>query len=93
MDKFLEEKQKFTSQVIADIGDKPIHFALTFVSAQEPTLDFKVHCSCILNENENNCSKFIQKMRKSYEKQLTKTNPALQKITPMAHRNTLTFDF
>ena len=59
MAEFVKEKQNFASNLIEVTGGKPIHYSLTLDSApQSSPLDFKVHCSCILNVDKNDCSKF-----------------------------------
>ena len=59
LEKFVTETRNFASDVIAVTKEKPIHYSFTLASEQgSPELVFKVHCTCILNVNKNDCSKF-----------------------------------
>ena len=56
---FSEQTREFAAEIIRVTGRKPIHYSLGFDSEQDLTeLDFTVDCSCILNINKNDCSKF-----------------------------------
>jgi hypothetical protein len=57
---FAKETQDFASDIVAITREKPMHYSLTFGTGNEcaKSLDFRVHCSCILNINQNECSKF-----------------------------------
>jgi len=58
IEEFAAETQNFTSEIVA-MTKKPMHYSLTFGSGiDQSKLDFKVHCQCILNIKQNECSKF-----------------------------------
>lgn len=53
---FAKETRNFSSNTVAITKEKPMHFSLTFGSGNE----FRVHCSCILNVNRKECSRFAE---------------------------------
>jgi hypothetical protein len=56
---FAEETRNFNSEINAITKKKPMHYSLMFGSeSNHSTLEFKVHCSCILNINKKECSRF-----------------------------------
>ncbi len=57
---FRAETQQFASRFLAMTKQKPIHYNLTFDKKQRKlaALEFNVNCTCILNVNKNDCSKF-----------------------------------
>ena len=56
---FSKQTRDFTAEIGRVTGHKPIHYSLGFDSEQDlADLDFNVECSCILNINKNDCSKF-----------------------------------
>lgn len=59
IEKFAAETQNFASEIVAMTKEKPMHYSLTFGSEMDHSkLDFKVHCSRMLNIKQNECSKF-----------------------------------
>jgi hypothetical protein len=62
---FAQQTQDFASEIIAITKEKPMHYSLTFGSGNDfSKLDFKIHCSCILNIDKKQCSKFNSTMQK-----------------------------
>ena len=65
INEFAEETRNFSSDIIAITKEKPMHYSLTFGSGNECSkLDFRVHCSCILNVDKKHCSRFADNMVK-----------------------------
>ncbi len=55
--RFVEETRDFASDIIAQAGQKPIHYALKLDSGKSGSeLDFRVNCQCILNVKKKDCS-------------------------------------
>jgi hypothetical protein len=62
---FAKQTQNFRSEIVAMTKEKPMHYSLTFGSADPASkLDFKVHCICILNMNKKECAKFSESQEK-----------------------------
>ena len=56
---FADETRNFTSEIVAITKAKRMHYCITFGSGSNYSkLDFKVHCSCILNIKKKECSNF-----------------------------------
>jgi hypothetical protein len=63
---FVAQKKDFASEIIAFTGGKPIHYSILFSSNENPSkLERKIYCSCILNVNRNDCSKFNLRQEKN----------------------------
>ncbi len=76
---FVTETQNFASDIIATVGQKPIHYSLRFDSEHySDGLDFTVACSCILNIKRKECSKFNQKEEYCKVKHLVSRNTRLE---------------
>ncbi len=68
INEFARETRNFSSEIVAMTKEKPMHYSLTFGSATSCSkLDFKVHCSCILNIDKKECSKFSDKTDRDYK--------------------------
>ena len=68
INEFAEETRNFSLDIIAMTKEKPMHYSLTFASGNEVSkLDFKVHCTCILNIDKKECSKFSDGADKEYK--------------------------
>ena len=59
VEEFAEETRNFSSDIIAITKEKPMRYSLTFGSGNDMSkLEFKVHCTCILNIDKSECSRF-----------------------------------
>jgi hypothetical protein len=59
LEDFSEQTRDFAAEIIRVTGHKTIHYSLGLDSGQDlAELDLNVDCSCILNINKNDCSKF-----------------------------------
>ncbi len=76
---FAKQTQNFAAGITAITREKAIHYSITFLAADdEPPkkLDFKIHCSCILNVSKEECSRFGLKEEKNCKvKHLLKHKP------------------
>ena len=56
---FAQQTRHFAAEISRVTMHKPIHYSLGINPGQDlAELDFNVNCSCILNINKNDCSKF-----------------------------------
>jgi len=63
---FVRQKEDFASEIIPLTREKPIHYSLLFGSNGDPSkLEYKIHCSCILNVKKEDCSKFNVREQKN----------------------------
>ena len=65
---FAQETRNFSTDIVAITKEKPMHYSLTFGSGDEYSkLEFKVHCSCILNIDKTECSRFTDASDKDWK--------------------------
>lgn len=59
------QTKEFTADLSATIKQKPIHYSLSFNTEVFGQPNFTVNCSCILNVDKNDCSKFNEAFGKN----------------------------